>query len=145
VDIDRMGEYSVNYRVVDEAGNEAAPVSRLVVVYNQGVDFIGDYFSADYEVYPGQDTCAFPNFVWVDSTLNWRLVFLDFACNSQRQVFADVLDSVIIIPYQEIQDSLINMVLQGSGSITDTLILIEYTRTEEAVTSYWKSHFTRLE
>ena len=144
VDIDRMGEYSVSYRVVDEAGNEAPSVSRVVFVYNQGLEYYGDYFATEYQVFPDPVNCSYPTYLWVDSTLNCRLLFIDFACNSNRQVYADVYDTLIIIPFQLIQDSTVDMSLQGSGFITDTLIHFEYTRTEAAVTSYWKSNFTRL-
>ncbi len=145
VDIDRMGIYGVYYRVVDEAGNEAPSLSRVVIVYNQGIEYAGEYQALEQQVFPGQETCTYPTFLWVDSTLNWRLVFIDFACSSKRPVYADVQDSVIIIPYQVIQDSLVNMIFQGSGSINDTLIFMEYTRTQPQLTSYWRSDFTRAQ
>jgi len=143
-DIDRMGEYDITYKVVDEAGNEAVPLYRKVFVYNEALQFYGNYAANDEEVYPGQSECSYPTFFWVDSTLNNRLVILDFACSSKRSVYADVQDTVLIVPFQLIQDSIVDMALQGAGTINDSMVSLEYTRTEEVLTSYWKVKFTRL-
>lgn len=144
VDIDRVGEYSVNYRVVDESGNESPTLTRVVYVYNQGVDYYGDYFAEDIEVYPGQSICNYPSYIWIDSTLNFRIVFLDFACSSKRTVYADVIDTIIIMPFQLVQDSVYNMSLQGAGTINDTMVSLEYTKIESGTTSYWNASFTRV-
>ena len=145
VDIDRVGEYTVTYRVVDEAGNEATPVTRIVYVVNEAISYYGDYVVEDHQVYPEVLDCAYPSYIWIDSTVNMRLVFLDFACSSKRTVFADVLDTVIILPFQVIQDSIVGMTLQGAGLINDSTVSIDYTRTEAGSTSYWNVTFTRLQ
>jgi hypothetical protein len=144
VNIDRMGEYSVTYRVVDEAGNEASPLSRVVYVYNEGIMYYGDYDASDLEIFPGQSVCTYPSYIWVDSTVNNRLVFLDFACSSKRQVYADVNDTIIVMPFQLIQDTVVNMSLQGAGLINDTAVFLEYTRKEPGSTSYWQVTFNRV-
>ncbi len=36
VNEDKIGEYTVTYHVVDQAGNEANPITRWVSVYNEG-------------------------------------------------------------------------------------------------------------
>jgi hypothetical protein len=143
VDIDRMGEYSVTYSVVDKSGNEAPTLSRVVYVFNEGLEYYGNYSAQDNEIFPQTAQCNYPSYIWVDSVVNNRLVFLDFACNSQREVFADVYDSVIILPFQLIQDSVYNMSLQGAGFITDSAVSFQYTKIESGVTSYWNSLFTR--
>lgn len=144
VDEDRMGEYSVTYRVVDKSGNDATPVTRVVYVYNTGLTYYGDYTAQENEIFPGQSGCSYPSYIWVDSTVNNRLVFLNHACNLQRNVFVDVYDSVVVIPFQLIQDSVINISLQGSGTINDSVIFMEYTRMDSVQTSYWNATFTRL-
>ncbi len=35
VNVDKVGWYTVTYKVIDEAGNEAAPATRDVFVYNE--------------------------------------------------------------------------------------------------------------
>ena len=143
VDINRVGEYTVNYRVVDESGNEAPTLTRVVYVYNQGVDYYGDYFAEDVEVYPGQTFCNYPSYSWGDSIQNFRSVFLEFACSSKRTVYADVIDTLIILPFQLIQDSVFSMSIQGAGTINDTMVALEYTKIESGTTSYWNASFTR--
>lgn len=143
VDSDRVGEYTVTYSVVDEAGNEAIPQSRVVYVYNTGLTYYGNYQATDSEVFPGLTSCSYPSYIWIDSTINDRLIFLDFACSSNREVFADVTDSSIIIPYQLIQDTVINMSLQGSGYINDSVVWFEYTKIDSIQTSYWNVKFIR--
>lgn len=144
VNEDRIGEYIVNYSVVDKAGNEAPPVSRVVFVYNTGIEYYGDYHAEEEEVFPGQAICSYPSYIWVDSTVNNRIVFLDFACSIQREIVADVYDSVIIIPFQLIQDSLIDLSVQGSGSINDSLVFFEYTKIDSISTTYWNATFNRV-
>lgn len=144
VDEDRVGEYSVTYRVVDKSGNEASPVSRVVFVYNTGLSYYGDYNASENEVFPGQSVCTYPSYVWVDSTVNNRLVFLNHACDIKREIFADVSDSVIILPFQVIEDSLIQISMQGSGTINDSIIFMEYTKIDSVGTSYWNATFTRV-
>ena len=144
VNQDRIGEYSVTYSVVDKAGNEAPPAVRVVFVYNAGIIYYGDQEASDNEVYPGQESCIYPSYIWVDSTVNNRLVFLDFACSSKREVFADVYDSIIVMPFQLIQDSLINMSLQGAGYINDSVVYFEYTKIDSIKTSYWNVTFNRV-
>lgn len=144
VDEDRIDEYAVNYSVVDKAGNEAPLASRVVFVYNTGIDYYGNYDATEFEVFPGQTSCSYPSYVWVDSTVNNRLVLLNIACNSQREAYFDVIDSIVVMPFQIIQDSLFNMSLQGSGTINDSVIYLEYTKIDSVKTTYWNATFNRV-
>lgn len=145
VDEDRVGEYLVSYSVVDKAGNEAAPASRTVFVYNSGVAYYGNYNVSEVQAYPESGTCAFPSYLWVDSTVNNRIVFLDFACGSAWDVYADIHDSIIVMPFQMIEDSLISFSLQGDGTINDSIITMEYKKTNEGITSLWNATYERVQ
>lgn len=144
VDENRVGEYSVTFHVVDEGGNESIPVSRVVYVYNTGIEYYGGYMASENEVFPGQSTCSYPSYIWIDSVINNRIVFFDFACNSNREVYADISDTTIIIPFQLIQDTIVNMSLQGSGYINDSTVYLEYTKMDSQQTSYWNVYFKRI-
>ena len=52
VNEDKIGEYPVTYRVVDQAGNEANPITRWVSVYNEGYIYSGNYSLQETRVYP---------------------------------------------------------------------------------------------
>lgn len=145
VDEDRVGEYLVTYSVVDKAGNEAAPVSRTVFVDNLGLAYYGDYNTSEIQSYPESGICSFPTYLWVDSTVNNRIVFLDFACGSAWDVYADIKDSLLIMPFQVIEDSLISMTLQGDGTINDSIITMEYKKTISGITSLWNATFERIQ
>lgn len=144
VDENFMGEYFVTYHVIDKAGNEATPVSRYVKIINSAESYSTTYAVTEKNsVYPGQDTCTYTTFVGLDSALNYRIEFYHFACESDLLVYADITDNLIVVPYQVISDSLRNFSIQGSGSINDTLIQIEYKKTD-SISSYRIATFTRL-
>jgi hypothetical protein len=143
VNVDLLGEYAVTYKVVDEAGNEAEPVTRTVRVINMGYTQAGNYTGAESMVYPDQDTCTYSTYLWVDSTVNKRLVFYGFACNSSMRCFFDVVDTTVVIPFQQYEDSLNSLSVQGSGWLNDSIISVEYTRKSGEVTSYWNATFKK--
>jgi len=143
VNMDIEGEYIITYSVVDEAGNEAQEVYRKVVVYNTAEGYTGDYIVSESSIPPNQVTCEYPAFVWTDSTVNNRIILYDFACNSERPVFANISDTAIVLPYQLIQDSTIYMSVQGSGFINDSTIFFEYQKIDSVTTSYWNVYFSR--
>ncbi|MCD4683885.1 MAG: DUF5011 domain-containing protein [Bacteroidales bacterium] len=144
VDENLLGEYTVTYNVIDKAGNEAKPAVRTVFVYNQGDIYIGDYLLIETQTFPDPETCQYEVVTWVDSTLNYRITFNTFACDEGFEVFADVYDSVLIMPFQLLEDSLISMSVQGSGAITDSTISIGYTLKSNDTTSLWEAEFVRL-
>lgn len=145
VDENFMGEYLVTYHVIDKAGNEASPVSRFVNIFNSARPFSASYFVTETNsIFPGQDPCSYNSFVGVDSALNYRIVFYSFACETDLVVYADITENLIVLPYQEFSDSLRNFSLQGSGSINDTLIKIEYRKTDSISSNYRIATFSRL-
>ncbi len=144
VDENLLGEYTVTYNVIDKAGNEAKPAVRTVFVINLGDIYIDNYTLTETQTFPNQESCQYNVFTWVDSTLNWRLTFNTFACDAGFEVFADIYDSVLIMPFQLLEDSLISMSVQGSGAITDSTISIEYTLKLNDITSLWEAEFERL-
>ncbi|MBN2175082.1 MAG: DUF5011 domain-containing protein [Bacteroidales bacterium] len=145
VNEDLVGEYTVTYKVLDKAGNEAAPVSRTVQVYNQGWIYMGAYHLSESETFTGSDTCSYDIIVGADSSLNYRLNFSDFVCQYGHQVFADVIDTTIIIPFQLLSDTIPVISVQGSGIINDTIIQLEYTRKVNNEPFYWKAALIRLQ
>jgi len=144
VNIDMVGEYTVTYSVVDEAGNEGQQVQRTVNVYNTANNYNDDYLVTEYNVPTGQDTCKYSAEVWIDSTVNNRIIMYDFACNSQRQVFANIDGQSVVLPYQLIDDSVLFMSLQGSGFINDSIIFFEYQKIDSVNTTYWNVYFNRV-
>ncbi len=144
VNINKVGEYTVTYKVVDKAGNEAKPLERRVFVYNEGDVYAGYYNLTETQQYPENSICDYEIFITFDSTVNKRLIFDDFACNFGQPVYTDVADTVIVLPYQIVNDSLFSWTLQGSGSITDTSMTIEYTVISDSINSLWKAGLKRL-
>ena len=144
VDENKLGTYTVTYKVVDEAGNEAEPAVRIVRVINLGWVYMGNYSVTESQVYPDNNTCQYEIDVGADSTVNYRILFPDFVCNFGQEVYADVSDSIIVVPFQIIDDSLSAITLQGTGTINDSIISIEYTRKTDTLTSLWKAEFIRL-
>ncbi|MCD4789088.1 MAG: DUF5011 domain-containing protein [Bacteroidales bacterium] len=144
VDENKLGTYTVTYKVVDEAGNEAEPAVRIVRVINLGWVYMGNYSVTESQVYPDNNTCQYEIVVGADSTVNYRILFPDFVCNFGQEVYADVSDSIIVVPFQIIDDSLSAITLQGTGTINDSIISIEYTRKTDTLTSLWKAEFIRL-
>lgn len=144
VNVDRLGWYTVTYNVVDEGGNSALPISRKVRVINQGYDHDGDFLAHEFKVHPEKDSCIYNTFFDLDSLVNLRMVFTNFACEDSLNVYAEMSGSLLEIPLQFIEDSTHRMSFQGSGFINDTLIYLEYLKTTDSSSSTWNSTFTRL-
>ena len=144
VDENKLGKYWVTYKAVDEAGNEALPVSRYVRVINLGWIYMGNYLLTENQVCPNQETCQYQVITTTDSTINFRLLFNTMVCDFGQEVYADVYDATILLPYQLIQDSVSSMYLQGNGTINDSVIFIEYTKTTDTSTSLWNAEFIKL-
>jgi hypothetical protein len=138
-----IGEYTVVYRVVDNAGNEAESLVRNVKVINEGWVYMGNYDVWEKEVFPETQECLFTSSVNADSGVNWRLSFTSFGCNGFSEIYADVSGASIIMPYQVIQDLLTSSSFQGSGWINDTIITMSYQRKGPDGTSYWNGYFYR--
>lgn len=144
VDVDRISEYTLTYKAVDEAGNEASPVTRWVRVINLGYIYRGNYTAVENQVYPTPLTCESNIIVSLDSTINYRLIFDGIACEQGYDIYANVTDSIIEIPLQFMSDSLVNFSIQGSGIINTSRILIDYKKTEDTLTSFWEAEYTKL-
>jgi len=140
-----IGEYTVTYNVIDEAGNEAKPAVRTVIVYNQGDIYAGNYNLTEIKTYPDQGTCQNDVYTWVDSVWNYRITFEKFTCMAEINVIADVYDSVVILPFQLYEDSLTSLSVQGSGTINDSVIFIEYTLKYGNSTELWEAEFLKQE
>jgi hypothetical protein len=144
VNIDKIGEYLVTYKVVDEAGNEARPINRLVSVFNEGKVYSGNYFLKETQYYQSNE-CQYNVAINVDSTKNFGLMFSNFACSFNQAVFAQVSDTTIILPYQFIADSVTSFTLIGSGFINDSIININYQLTKNNIPEHWNATFERTE
>ncbi|MCD4735997.1 MAG: DUF5011 domain-containing protein [Bacteroidales bacterium] len=127
IDINKVGYYSIIYKVIDQAGNLAPELTRTVEVINTAEGRTGNYSVTDLKVYPDVEELEYNTEIFIDSTLNNRLIISNIGFNMGEDVFADITDTVLIIPYQHIEDSVISFDIQGSGLINDTLILIDYT------------------
>jgi hypothetical protein len=137
-----LGEYKVVYKAVDKAGNVAEPVTRIVYVINSEQDRI-DYYSATETLEFGPGTCTYTTFMGVDSTVNQRVVFYGFACQPSYQFYMDINDTVVIMPFQLYEDSLVSFSIQGSGWINDSTIWLDYTRKEGSEKFFWNAIFKR--
>lgn len=145
VNENKIGGYTVTYHVVDQAGNEANPITRWVSVKNQGEIYSGYYSLKETQFYPSTAVCQFDIATNVDSTINFGLTFSSFACDFGEMVFAQVSDTSIILPYQVIADSVTSFTLQGSGFINDSIININYTLTKNNIPELWNATFERTE
>jgi hypothetical protein len=143
VNENKVGDYLVNFRVVDEAGNEAVPVDRFVRVVNTSEKYSGFYNAYEKEVYPGINECSYVSFVRIDSTLNDRVIFKGFGCDTLLLCVADISDTIIVLPFQVILTGDIDFSVQGSGWQNDTVISIEYTRKSGSETTYTNAVFQR--
>ncbi len=143
VNVDRLGFYKVTYKVVDEAGNEAVPVSRTVRVINLAYPWNSDFTALEEKTPGGTESCSYTTSVLADSTLNYRIVFYGFACDTSVTAFADISDTLLVLPYQEYQDSLTFISMTGSGWINDSVMYLEYQRKTNGVTSYWNATFEK--
>ncbi len=143
VNENKIGWYTVTYKVIDEAGNEAAPVKRAVFVYNEAFFYIDDYQLTETQKYPDQNICNNDIFIWIDSTVNYRIVFENFACGFGQPVYADVFDTVLLIQFQFLTDSLSSLGIQGSGSINDSIMQLDYTLKNDTITTLWEAELIR--
>jgi hypothetical protein len=143
VNKDKVGEYTVTYQVVDEAGNEAKPLTRWVFVYNQGRSYSGIYNVSETQIYPGNGSCDYSIFLVADSVINYGLVFSNFMCNLNKPIYAQVIDTIIVIPLQLIADTVGTIGIQGYGMISDTLIQLNYTKTEDDIFEAWNAIIER--
>ncbi|MCB2220269.1 MAG: DUF5011 domain-containing protein [Bacteroidetes bacterium] len=137
-----VGEYSVVYKAVDEAGNVAEPVSRIVYVINSAEDWV-DYYNATETQDFGQGVCSYTTFIGIDSTVNQRVVLYGFACQPSYTFFMDIADTIVDMPLQLYQDSLVSFSVQGSGWINDSTIMLDYTRKEGSEKFFWNAIFKR--
>ena len=145
VNVDHVGTYTVSYTAVDDAGNVSPPVSRTVIIYNTAEVYEDIYLATDINIYPDQDTIVYDVAITIDSTVNNRVRLSDFAMQSGREVFADIQDTAFIIPFQAMQDSLIDLSVQGMGWINDSLANVDYTHKENEVTRLLKMEMIRQE
>jgi hypothetical protein len=144
VNVNKIGEYTVIYHVVDQAGNEAIPVTRHVSIYNEGYIYSSQYNITETEIFTGNNMCNYNIMVAVDSFLNKRLVFSGFACDTGREVFVDFNDSLLLLPYQLIADSLSAVSVQGSGTINDTLMFLDYQLKNDSIKEFWNAEINRM-
>ncbi len=144
VDVNYFGDYLVTYTCVDKAGNEAIPVSRIVIVENDSWGYADTYSALETQVY-GTDACTYT----VDFTASWevnnRMIFTSFACNPDLLAYANIDDTLIVIPFQTFEDSVQKISFQGAGFISenDSLIYIQYSRITDTLTTYWNAWFER--
>ncbi len=143
LDVNMVGEYTIVYSVIDKQGNEAAPATRWIFVYNQAWSYAGQYNVTETEVFPSVGTTEFTAFVKADTTVNNRISFLSFAGSTANAVYGDIYDSVIIIPFQIVGSDTISVAIQGSGSINDSIISLQYTKKDTIGTSLWNADFKR--
>lgn len=143
VNEDKVGEYTVTYRVVDEAGNEAKPLTRWVFVYNQGSFYSGIYNVNETQIYPANGNCEYSIFLVADSVINYGLVFSSFVCGTDNPVFTQVSDTILVLPLQLLADTGSTIGIQGYGIINDTLIQLNYTRTEDDIIELWNATIER--
>ena len=145
VNENKVGWYTVTYKVIDEAGNEAAPATRDVFVGNEAYIYNDSTCQlTEIQQYPDQNTCNYDIVTWIDSTVNYRIVFNNLACDFGKAVFADISGEYLLIPFQIIEDSLSSLVIQGSGSINDSVWIFDYTIKNDSITTLWEAEIIRL-
>ncbi len=143
LDVNMVGEYTIVYSVIDKQGNEASPATRWIFVYNQAWSYAGQYNVTETEVFPSVGATEFTAIVKADTTFNNRISFLSFAGSTANAVYGDIYDSVIIIPFQIVGNDTISIAIQGSGSINDSIISLQYTKKDTIGTSLWNADFMR--
>jgi hypothetical protein len=143
VNVDRLGWYTVTYNVADKGGNSALPLVRHVRVINSGWPQSANYWATEVEVFNELNTCSYPMFFELDSSLNYRMIFTSFACENGLNVYADMSDTLLVIPFQTVEDSVKRISFQGSGYINDSLIFMDYKRITDTLTTYWNATFIR--
>ncbi|HPE56049.1 MAG TPA: DUF5011 domain-containing protein [Bacteroidales bacterium] len=143
VNVDRVGFYTITYKVLDNGGNEAVPIHRVVEVYNQARKWNSIYEAAEEETSGAGGTCGYSSLIYADSAVNYRIVFSGFACNPDISGYANISDTLLVLPYQEYEDSLTFLSMTGSGWIKDSLITLDYQRKTNGVITYWNATFNR--
>jgi len=143
VNTNLYGEYVVTYKAIDNAGNEAAPVYRYVRVINSAYIYEGNFQVSESEFFPANNNCSYSASVVIDSTVNYRISFQNFACETGFRVQADVKNGQLIIPYQEVGDTSLTMIVQGQGTISDSLIKIEYSKKIDSDSTFWKATYLK--
>ncbi len=138
-----VGEYTVTYNVVDQAGNEAKPASRWVYVYNTASVYDSLYYVNEQKIFPEYEEYNYSNFIVADTSVNQRVYISSLAGNLGQFIYADITDSVIVIPFQLAQyDSLNSYTIQGDGIINDSVVKLKYTKTDSD-TTFWNSELIR--
>lgn len=143
VDVDLAGEYVISYNVVDEAGNEAATSHRWVFVYNTAYDFIHGYNVTENRLYPEPFDTTYLISIITDTLVNNRILMSSLINNFGQVIYADISDTTIVVPFQEIADSLSAFTIQGSGYVTDSTILLDYKKTD-TILSLWEAYLEKL-
>jgi len=142
-----VGWYSITYDVVDQAGNEAQQAKRWVYVYNDIYYYWEnkrEYSVEEQKVFPQIETYQYTVTIYADTLVNQRVSITSMAGDLGQAIYGDITDSLIVIPFQIAQyDSVNSYSIQGSGSINDTLIKLEYTKID-SVTSIWNSELNRM-
>lgn len=132
------GTYQVEYNVTDQSGNEAEPQFRTVIVYNEVEEYNGIYVIAAQQIYPEMfnfiDTCYFA----FDTVLNNRINISNYCLNTCFEVYADINDTLFIIPFQSwlLEENLWTM--QATGHLTDTIIYNSVKIDHGAITELWE-------
>ncbi|NOX46141.1 MAG: DUF5011 domain-containing protein [Chlorobi bacterium] len=143
VNENRVGWYEITYDVVDQAGNEAPTTRRWLYVYNKAQSDSGSYNVFEQKLYPIADTFQYQVNVYADSLVNQRIVIMSLAGDLGQPIYGDVVDSLIVIPFQVAQyDSVNTYSIQGSGLINDSLIVLEYKKID-SLSSLWRSELKR--
>ncbi len=138
-----VGEYTVTYNVVDQAGNEAKSASRWVYVYNTASVYDSLYYVNEQKIFPEYEEYNYSNFIVADTSVNQRVYISSLAGNLGQFIYADITDSVIVIPFQLAQyDSLNSYTIQGDGIINDSVVRLKYTKTDSD-TTFWNSELIR--
>jgi len=138
-----VGEYTITYNVVDDAGNEALPRTRWVFVDNTARIYDSLYFVSEQKIFPQHDEYNYSNFIFADTLVNQRVFISSLAGDLGQFIYADISESVIVIPFQTAQyDSLNSYTIQGDGTINDSVIRLKYTKTDSD-TSFWNSELIR--
>lgn len=144
VNENKVGWYTVTYNVVDEAGNEAAPATRDIYVVNEAYIYNDSTCQLnEIQQPPGQNTCTYDIVTWIDSTVNYRILFSNLACEFGQPVFADISGEYLVIPFQIIEDSLNSLVVQGSGSLNDSVWIFDYTIKTDSIKTWWEAELIR--
>lgn len=142
-----VGWYSITYDVVDQSGNEAQQAKRWVLVYNDIYYYWEnkrDYSVEEQKDSPQSESYQYAVAIYADTLVNQRVSISSMAGDLGQVIYADITDSLIVIPFQIAQyDSVNSYSIQGSGFINDSLIILDYTKID-SVKSIWNSELNRM-